>query len=383
MKDVLKTVVIGDGWSALGAAAFLAKSGQEVCWITGTGARAFAPLASMETGPGVGVWSQLALQFGMDLGEPETGCFLREFRNKSFRHPAWVKAPTPDARKEVRDEILWSPETRFAGVFEARFSLDLIAIEEQIRLELASFPNLTRLEGVPVIGYDDENVILGSGEKIACDRVIYADRWSALSGIEGLPKGLPFNRNREPLGVLQAIFTHETPIANGEVREGFYGATHKEAGDEFQRHLWGHFLDEGKRSIWTLFLAADEVEDNHEIAKKLRRMKQTLDRMFTGSEWLPEGKADFISTVQDEQVRFEESFVFGSGTAPTAVVTLPKQKRIAFLTDGYGPSSAMHQVGMLLGEELSIQLASPNDFAETPAEVTDGAAAEAAPVLSN
>ena len=370
MKEIQKTVVIGDGWAALGAAAFLAKSGSEVCWITGTGARAFAPLPSIENGPGVGVWSQLAARFELELDEPETGCFLREFRNRSFRHPAWAKAPTPGARQEVRDELLWSPETRFAGVFEARFSVDLIQIEEKIRLELASLPNITRLGGVPVTGFDDENVILGSGEKIKCDRVIYADRWSVLSGLDGLPKALPFNRNREPLGVLQAIFTHSTPLANGEVREAFYGACHKEAGDEFQRHIWGHFLDEGKRSIWTLFLAADEVEDNHEIAKKLRRMKQTLDRMFTGSEWLPDGKADFISTVQDEQVRFEESFVFGSGTAPTAIVTLPKQSRISFLTDGYGPSSALHQVGMLLGEELAISLANPSDFSETPAEIS-------------
>jgi len=115
-------------------------------------------------------------------------------------------------------------------------------------------------------------------------------------------------------------------------------------------------MDEGKRSIWSVTLAEEECEDNHSIAKKLRRIKQTLDRMFTGSEWLPENTKTFMDTTVSEQVRFEEACVFSKGNIITEAQTLPKMPNLSFVTDGFGPSASMLQVLSLLETELDITI---------------------------
>ena len=363
-----RNIVVGDSWAALGAVGFLAHAGREVMWISGTTAHVLPPLPALETGVGVGTLQELAARLGVDCGEAQTGSFLREFRNKSFREPAWVKAPTPEARRDVRNEMLWAPESRFVGAFEARYGKDLWEIETELRAKLAALPNITRIEGVPIVELKSEPsavAILGSGQELPFERLIYADRWNRLSGIEGLPKSLSFVRQRDPMGALQALFTHEPRIGEG-LLEGFSCIMHKEAGEEFERHLWGYFSDAGKQSIWTVFLTQEEVEDNHQIAKKLRRMKQTLDRMFVGAEWLSEGKTEFTSTVANEQVRFEEAVVFAGGEAPKETLRLSKihalYDRVAFLTDGYGPSSAFQQLQKLLGDELGIKVVDTSAF---------------------
>jgi hypothetical protein len=354
-----KVAVIGDGWAALGAVGFLAQAGTEVEWISGTVPRVDAPLPTIEAGPGVISWRDLASRLGVEAGQVQTGSYLREFRNKSFRESPWTKAPTPDTRREVRDESLWSAERAIAPAFEARFEQTLGDLEPQLRAKLAELPNVKRTENTPISGFRIEDgqvkaVILASGDEIACDRAIYADRWSNLVGMAGLPKPLSFIRNREPMGVLQAVFTHLSPIGSENMREAFYSALHKEAGEEVQRNVWGYFMAGGRCSVWSVILTQSEVEDNHEIAKKLRRMKQALDRMFTGSEWLPEGKKEFTSTVSGEQIRFAEGIVFGEGKAPEAPITLPKAAGLEFITDGYGPSSALHQAALAAGESAGV-----------------------------
>lgn len=258
--------------------------------------------------------------------------------------------------------------------------MNLCALEEAIRVKVLEMPGVTRVHSIPVNGFKVEKgcvtgLLLGSGEEIACDRVIYADRWNGLLGMEGFPKTAPFIRKREPMGVLQATFVHHKPVGAG-LLEGFYGPCHKDAGEDIQRNVWGYFSEDGKRSFWTLFLAADEAEDNHQIGKKLRRMKQTLDRMFTGDAWLAAGYTDFMSNVLDEQVRFEEGVVFASGQAPEKVMELSGLDGVTFLTDGYGPSLALAQVGVLLGEELQLNLVEAVDefdaVVESSSEVVEG-----------
>src|SRR4051794_21271833 len=94
-------VVIGDGWSALGAVGFLVLAQRQVVWIAGTGTRILPPLASLEWGPGVKAWAELASKLGVECGECHQGHFLREFRNKAFRAP-------------VPEKVLWTPESRLA-----------------------------------------------------------------------------------------------------------------------------------------------------------------------------------------------------------------------------------------------------------------------------
>jgi hypothetical protein len=197
--------------------------------------------------------------------------------------------------------------------------------------------------------------VLTTGETGVARRLIFADRWSALPAVVGMPKPIPFLRSRDPIGALQAVFTHD--IAVGADRaEGFYGPIQRESGEEFQRNLLGHFFDGGRRSVWTVFIGASEAEDNHEIAKRLRRIKQALDKMFTGEGWLPAGKKGFLSTIMGEQVRFEENVVLAAGELLNEAQRVGKFPAALFVTDGFGPSAALEQVGRLLGDELGLDL---------------------------
>lgn len=351
-----KVIVIGDGWSALGTVGFLVSSGRNVTWIAGTGARIVTPVTSLECRSelkGVEAWKALAEAFGISCGEIQTGSFLREFRNKAFREPVWTKAPDTEARLSTQEEVLFGAERTIAPIYDARFSLTLNEIEGQIRAALSAHPNLERLEGIPVTGFqiDDgkvQAVILGSGETIEAEEVYYADRWAGIGALSGLPKALPFLRKREPMGILQATFNHEVPMGLG-TQESFYGALHREPGEESDRHVWGYFSSNGLRSDWSICLSEEEGQDNHAIAKRLRRMKSALDKMFTGEAWLPASKPEFVNNVIGEQVRFEESMLFAHGEPLTEPARIPSIGNLAFLTDGYGPSYAFHQVAAALG----------------------------------
>lgn len=351
-------IVAGDGWSALGAVGYALLHSKEsrVIWITGTGSRllpALSTLDASEAHSGVAVWADLARRFQIDAGSLENGSFLREFRNKVFREPVWNKAPTSGDRESVMAEVLWAPERTLTGSIEERFSNKTLAeVEEALRSVILSHSErVRRIEGNPIESFEISHgvlqaVLLGSGERIEGARLIFADRWSSLPAIQGLPKPLPFLRKRDLAGAVQVVFTHREPVAIG-VRECFYGAIHRESGEEMDRHVWGYFTSDGRRSVWTLCLSPEEAEDNHEIAKKLRRLKSALDKMFVGSTWLGEGVESFLSTVVDEQVRLEESCLYSSGEAPSEEVKIPSVDGVSFLTDGYGPSCAMKQVGML------------------------------------
>lgn len=356
------TIVIGEGWSAIASVGFLASSGQSVIWISGTGSRNLPPLPFLEAGAAAQGWSELLKRLLIIDEAPQSGHYLREFRNKSFARAPWHKAPTLSDRIQVRDEMIWASEARFAPAFEARFELSFGELEEKIREKLLSMENVKHLTGVPVTGFEHSStegdapisVLLASGEKVHGLRVIFADRWTSLIGMEGLPKGNSLNRNRAPFGLLQAEFRHTHAMAHTTMQEAFYSLMHKDPGEEDARSMWGYFMDEGKRSIWSVTLAEDECEDNHSIAKKLRRIKQTLDRMFTGSEWLPENMKTFMESVESEQVRFVEACVFSKTDVLTEASTLPKTPHLSFITDGFGPSAAMLQTLSLLGSELNI-----------------------------
>lgn len=384
-----KTVVVGDGWAALGAVATLApQAGHQIVWLPNSGSRLVPPIASLEAGAGVETWRELLRRWELSAPEAIDGVFLREFRNKSFRPVAWSKSPI-ESREEVRAEMIWAPEVRLAPISESKIEPNLWAREEELRARVleafaAEPARLQRHEGVPVNGLrivegggegkTDRvtGVILGSGEVIDCTNVIYADRWSTVPALEGLPKGLSLSRRRDPVGVLQAVFTHKSAL-RPHVAESFYSVLHKDAGEEFERHVWGYFSADGKRSVWSLLLAGEEGEDNHQIARKFRRLKQALDKMFQGQEWLPEGVSEFTANVESEQVRYEEASLFGAGEAPTEPVSAPKLSGLHFLTDGYGPSSSMNQVAILLGVQPAVvateaEAEAPSAATETPSE---------------
>ena len=349
-------VIIGDGWAALGLVGLFVPTGVPVCWIGGSRARISAPLASLEAGPGVEGWLSLARAWQVECKVQTEGSTLREFRNKAFREPQWSRAEG-EARKEARDKSLWAPERRWVGIEEVRLDLAVSDLEENIRkrIQESTPANLRRIDGVPVQEVVESEaslkILLGSGETLEACQVYYADRWSLLSGIKGMPRNAPFMRNRHAVGVLQANFYHSVPVGVG-VQESFFAPLHREAGEEVERHVWGYFSSDGKRSTWSLCLSPEEVEDNHTIAKKLRRLKNTLDRIFSGSDLIPQDSANFATTVMDEQVRFEEEAVFETGDVLIQPAALPKLPGVFFLTDGYGPSASLAQVHSLLSQEV-------------------------------
>ncbi len=356
MKKV-QNLIVGDGWAALASAGLLAQAGQKVRWLAGTGSRLVSPLPVLEQGQAARVWRELASRLGVDPGSVTSGSFLREFKNKSFRQAPWTRCPEGNERRDAREEALWAPELRAVPDAECRFEHSPAELEEQFRSLVMALPGVERELEIGIQEFrtaapgEGVEVVLTTGEALRAERVIFADRWNTIPVIQGLPKPIPFLRGREPMGALQALFNHSAPVG-ADRAEGFYGPIQREAGEEFQRNLVGHFFDDGRKSVWTLFMGSDEGEDNHEITKRLRRLKQALDKMFTGESWLPAGKAEFMATVTSEQVRFEEAVVFSAGDTVQKPESLPKLPGVFFLTDGAGLSASLEQVGELLGQEL-------------------------------
>ena len=357
-KHQLPVVVIGDGWAATAAVGFLvtaSEGAQRVHWIAGTGAKIGAPLPSIEAGMGAEACRELTIRLGLEASEAQPGSYLREFRNKAFREPAWSRAMEPAARMEILAECLQPCEAQLPPVQEVRFDRPFKEIDAMIRDRLFQGEDFSfeRTEGVPVTGIRVESgrvtgVMLGSGQVVEASHVIFADRWSTIRELAGMPKGLTFLRRHEPVSVLQATFTHRHPMGIG-LKEGFVSPLHREAGEESEKHLFGYFSSDGMRSHWSLCIPGEEAEDNHSIAKRLRRMKAALDKMFVGSEWLPAEAKDFMGTVESEHIRFEEQFLL-SGDAPvTEPIRLTKLGGISFLTDGYGPAHAFHQAAVETG----------------------------------
>jgi len=352
-------VVIGDGWAALAAVAFLAKTEVPLCWITGTGSRLLPPLGGLEEGLGAELWIQLMEHYGLSVGELQKGSFLREFRNKSWKEPSWSRTEDPLVRRQRVEETLWDPERAFVLNHEVRGQKTFLEFEDELRRILLSggISGVRRIEGLPVTGVllGDEGAIrgvkLGSGEEILADQVIYADRWNSLPTLENIPKPLNFMRKRGPMGILQASFVHQPPLKEG-VLETFFAPMHKESGEKMERHLWGYVSSDGQRSVWTLCLSTEEGEDNHEIAKKFRRLKSGLDKFFAGSDLIPSSHETLTSTVCEEQIRFEEEVLFSEGVPLMTPVTLPQVSGLVVLTDAYGLSCALEQVGAALGIQV-------------------------------
>lgn len=350
-------IVVGNGWSALTTVGFLALQDKQVTWVTGSGAHIYSPLSILEPQAAAAL-SDLLRQLEILDEEAQEGFYLREFRNKSFEK----------FKKQKIEESIWAPEKRAIPLNEASFSIDLATIEDKIRQKLATLTNIKKIAGVPVKGFDFNGdqalLLLASGESLPAEKIYYADRWSMLSSYEGFPKSKNPARGLEPMGVLQAQFTHSHPLVGADLQEVFTCVMHKDPGEEFMRSVFGYFSDEGKRSVWTVFLEANESEDNHTIAKKLRRLKQTLDRMFSTPEWLPTINGvmtkDFLSTIQHEQVTFEDNFIFASAFSKTS--ELPEGPillgdELILLTDGFGPSVAFELSARSHTQNPSVNLA--------------------------
>ncbi|MBU6376228.1 MAG: hypothetical protein KGQ59_09550, partial [Bdellovibrionales bacterium] len=143
-----RLVVIGDGWAALAAlvqALEKQTADTEIFWVAGSGGRVLASVPSIEGEKAALAVERMAKVLGVDIGSRSSGLsYLREFRNKSFREPVWLKGADPNEQIQRRSTELWRAESSLMPVAESRWSKSLVEIEEEFRACLLNHPAVQR-----------------------------------------------------------------------------------------------------------------------------------------------------------------------------------------------------------------------------------------------
>jgi len=422
-------VVVGDGSAALWTLATLLAprvSGEDlesssILWLKGAGAQLHpvVPGLDFETG-GRRVIEFVARHLGWNDLEFEEGQFLREFRNKAFREPSWYRSRSagPEQQLADRNDSIWEPEQVFAPLKQVRVSPDLATLENRIRAFVDAHLNCWSLAHTPIqsveTGDAGLSLVLGNGKTVQTQHLFFADRWTVLNSIEGLPRPLGFLRGRNPHSVLQAVLTHELPSQESTFREAhavsvfspapkkmaslierptglcFYSLANKDSGETVERQVWGYFIEGGRQSVWSIALEREEAEDNHHIAKKLRRIHQAVEKMFSSSTTEDESTAAHQRTeasqlpILEERVAFEEARVFASGAPLVEPLRLAKLDGFWIATDGYGTSSALSQVEAFCEvNHVSLDIAFPEESDAETETVNRSCASESLEQLSS
>lgn len=354
------TIVVGEGWSASLALGLLSRSRSSLLWISGSGSRLYYPLPHPSS-ESLALWQELASQVGSPVNVTAEGFFLREFRHKSF-----------SPFEEDRISSLWKAEQSLFSSSSCVLDLTLHEMEQRLRDHVLSLPSVERVEGIPVkkIQFLDDTiqVELASGQSYRCQQVFYADRLDLLRQIEGVPTALDvlgsseqmpvarltdLYRKHPAMGAVQVLFKHrlELPqdVSSREMSFGFLLTPNKDSGETLERRIFGSFFDHGQQSIWTMLLTPEESEDNSEITKRLRRIKQTLNKAFHCAPWVRPDVKEFMEQVESEQLRFADRFFFEEGTLsdiPLLGVQSSEKSnpRLVLLTDAQGPHFAIQQV---------------------------------------
>lgn len=362
-------VIIGEGWAALAAVSYLSGADESVVWISGSGSKLWAPLPA--SSQGVQAWRQLARlhQLGGANDSIESGEYLREFKGKAFRPAPWAHFSDLDSQEDAHAALegLWEGDRPLARDYAQRLSqTTLWELEAELRQALEAriqSGQIRRIEGVPVQSIEtlsahpvQVRVTLADQSEWMTDQVIYADRWFSAQPLRSLfPQGdasaiAEMVRARSPMGILQARFQHRTPIGVG-VQDGICAALTREPGETNERHIWGQFAHDGMSSVWSVCFSSEESENNHEIGKKFRRMKNLLEKMFSSEPWI--SGSSFQAELVDEQVRFEEAFLFCERDVMNAPYQIESLPGVLFLTDGYGPGAAALQAAEAVGLSLN------------------------------
>lgn len=328
-NEDVQDVVLGNGWSALGVLSQSLQMGRKALWLTGTGSHYF-PLLPVLSGNEAAEAGQKIFSIIQREGAILEGCWVREYRNKAFHIPRWVQ----DSEER---ENFWEAERGWLQVEQMRWEgRHWVEMESDLR-QLLESSELIQKESHTVLQKITPTesawrLELADGRQVSCQNVWIGDRLHALHEVEGIPRPIAFFRGRSPHGVLQVVFSHAKAQEFGW-EEAIYAPLGREAGESVQRHVWGYFFDQGQRSVWTVVIAPEEAEDNHQVAKKLRKVKQALDKIFPG----------FLERIDSEQVRYEEGSLYTSGKPVREPVAMPGMPGVFLMTDGYGPSLALLQ----------------------------------------
>jgi hypothetical protein len=346
MNSNAPILVYGDGSSSVFLIHELIKRNERIVWVGGASAPLFPVFPHFLSETALCALTSAAESLAMPFeSRIEKGLCHRVFKNKAFKPSNWKKAA----------EQVWLPELSYLGGDECRMEgLNPVLIEEKLRTSFETHPLVTRVERAPVLEFE----IFGEGGKIQFangvltefKRFYFCDEPSALKAFPKLQtvfknqmKGI---RPSSRMGALQVVFHHSVGLRQA-ISRGLVIPMNRESGETFDRDVLGYFV-EPTRSIWTVFLNPSECEENHEIMKKLRKLKQSLNRAFEGTEFLPEGKKDFLATIEREQVRFEESALFTEGEIRMS----DENPDFVLFMDALGQTRAMAQVAQHFGLSL-------------------------------
>ena len=324
MNESAPVILFGEGSASIFLLQELVKRNEKILWIAGSGARLLPVMPSVKSPLALATLIKGRSALQVDPGSDpaiEQGMGHRVYRNKAFKLPVWKRLSNPAAREEAFLKETWAPEQAWVASHEwIMKDLHPAQVEEGLRESLENDSRVTRIGHAPIVELEiferGGKIQLANGLISEFKQLYFCDD---LTSLKSIPKLLTVFKHQlgalksgDRMSALQVVFHHSTPLKQ-EIRSGLVVPLNRDAGETFDRNVLGGFIT-SDRSVWTVFLQPSECEDNHEIMKKLRKLKQALNRAFDSPEFLPEGKKEFMATVDREQVRFESGSLLSGGT---------------------------------------------------------------------
>lgn len=348
-------IVYGEGSSAVFTIQALLQRGEHVVWAAGSGAKLLPvmPYVKSELALATLQQAQLFLEGEASFAK---GTFHRVFRNKSFKMPSWKRTADLSVQASAFEEMVSDTERTFCGLQEFKITnVQITALEQMLREKIDSNALVTKVSTAPVVELEvfeqGGKIQFANGFITEFKQFFYCDSFAELKSIPKLFTILKHQvgnvKSANFQSALQVVFTHSVPLLQ-TLETGLMIPLTREAGENTDRHVIGYFI-EPMKSIWTVFLQPEEVEENHEIMKKLRRMKQALNKAFDSPDFLPEGMKEFMATVQKEQVRFEESYLATSGSLKASAANAD----FVLLSDSLGFSSSLERIATEFGYDAA------------------------------
>jgi hypothetical protein len=345
----LPILVFGEGSASIYLIAQLIKRNESIVWVKESGSQVWPvmPYVKSELALGALIDSHQAVCNEVFASPIEKGTAHRVFRNKGFKMPSWKRSSNLEAQQQAFEEMVWTPEQAYLGVTELRIAgMSTMKIEQDIRAAIELSPLVKKIEMAPVVEFEvfehGGKVQFSNGVITEFRQLFYCGPLAELKAIPKLPTVLKHQvakaKSNSAVSVLQVMFKHSEPLLQ-TIETGLVIPMNRDSGETFDRDALGYFVD-STHSIWSVFLQADEIEENHEIMKKLRKMKQSLNKAFDSPDFLPNGRKDFMATVEKEQVRFEAGFLVIEGEYKTSTAN----SDYVLLNDSFGLSYALEQI---------------------------------------
>jgi hypothetical protein len=349
MNTTAPVIVFGESSASVFLIHELTKKNESVLWVNGSGNRLIPVMPYVKSEKALG--TLLAAQNSLDA-EPyarplERGTFHRVFRNKAFKFPVWKRAASLQSQEESFSEMVWIPEQAFLGVQEFRMGgLTPVQIENELRVRFETHELVKKVQNTPIVEFEvfehGGKIQFANGLITEFKQFYFCDSLNELRTIPKLTSvfkhPLSGVKSSNQMNALQVIFHHSVAMTQS-TDVGFVVPLNRDSGETFDRDVLGYFLDD-RTSVWTVFLQHSECEENHDIMKKLRKLKQSLNRAFDSPEFLTEGKKDFLATVEKEQFRFEENCIMTEGEFKTS----KSNPDFVLLPDSFGLSKTLEAI---------------------------------------